>query len=527
MGGTMRAGLVSWLVALAGAALMGLAASQGGRAVDGMGFEARDACLALKRASFPDTRLTLVEAVEPKGLWPYPKSIFTAILRPGDKGGVEAPFCRVAGVIEKEIAFEIWLPVHWNGKLMNVGNGGFSGALNYAGMGGAIARGYATASTDTGHTTPTDFFDDSWVAGHPQRVIDFGHRGHHLLAVTSKKIAAAFYNEAPKRAYFSGCSSGGWQGLTEAQKYPEDYDGIIAGAPANNFVRLQTRGFWNARLAADDPAGNIGDTEIDLLVKSAVARCDAKDGVTDGIIGDPERCDFDPKQLQCKRGAREGCLTPAQVRYARLLYGPAKTAAGLTLYPGNAYGAPPWWALLGATNALPANEPMIMKATRELAGEVPFTPASFDSDRDIPWLEARIGPVLSSIDPDLSAFAARGGKLILYHGWNDPGLSPYNTIGYYKSVQDKMGRKETERFARLFMAPGMEHCAGGPGPDRFDMVAALEAWVERGEAPERIIAERWREDLSVERSRPLCAYPKVAKYTGKGSTDDAANFVCK
>jgi feruloyl esterase len=525
----MKRSLGYWLLALAGAALLGLGASQSGRAAEGMGPEAREACAALKTLPLTFTRITMAEAIAPKKLWPYPKSIFSAILPPGAKAGVEVPFCRVAGTIEKEINFEVWLPVQWNGKFMGVGNGGYSGALNYTTMGAVIGRGYATASTDTGHKTPTDFFDEAWIAGHPLRVLDFGHRGHHLVAVIAKKIVAAFYGEEAKHAYFTGCSSGGWQGLTEAQKYPEDYDGIIAGAPANNFVRLQTRGFWLAKHAASEPAGSLGEKELSLLVKSAVARCDAKDGVTDGIIGDPEACDFDPKQLQCKKGETAECLTAAQVKRARLIYGPAKSAKGLALYPGNAYGTAPFapFPLPGSANPPAADNPALMKMTRELVGEPPFTAATFDPDRDIPWLDEKIGPVLSSADPDLSAFAARGGKLILYHGWSDALLSPYNTIAYYKSVRAEIGRKATEKSVRLFMAPGMAHCAGGPGPDRFDMVAALEAWVEKGETPERIIAESWREDLTVARSRPLCAYPKVAKYTGQGSTDDAANFVCK
>jgi feruloyl esterase len=394
-------------------------------------------------------------------------------------------------------------------------------------MGSVIGRGYATASADTGHITPTDFFDDAWIAGHPQRVIDFGHRGHHLLAVTAKKIVAAFYGEEAKHAYYTGCSSGGWQGLTEAQKFADDYEGIIAGAPANNFVRLQTRGYWTAKLAADDRSGNLGDAEISLLIKAAVARCDAKDGVADSIIGDPERCDFDPKQIQCKKGETAGCLTPAQVKRARLVYGPHKTAKGLSLYPGNAFGAPPVPPPLpGRASEVAPGELPVITMTRELVGEPPFTAASFDPDRDIPWLDEKIGSVLSSADPDLSAFAARGGKLILYHGWNDALLSPYNTVGYYKSVRAEMGRKATDKFARLFMAPGMEHCAGGPGPDSFDTVAALEAWVEKGEAPETIAAAHLTNG-KVDRTRPLCAYPKVAKYKGSGSTDDAANFVCR
>jgi feruloyl esterase len=513
-------------LALACAALFGFAVHQTW-AAESMGPEARKACLALKRQSLPDTRITLVEAISPKKPWPYPKSMLPYFMQPGVDLTVKVPFCRTAGVIEKEINFEVWLPAQWNGKFMGVGNGGYSGVLNYAFMGSVIGRGYATATTDTGHVTPKSYFDIDWIAGHPQRVVDFNHRAQHLLADRAKKIVAAFYGEETKHAYFTGCSTGGWQGLTEAQKYPDDYEGIISGAPAHNVLRRETRRFWTAKLAEAEPAGNLGEPEIALLAKSAVERCDPQDGVTDGIISDPERCDYDPKMVQCKRGETANCLTRAQVKRARLVYGPAKTKKGLTLYPGSSYGTAPWSPFSGDANTMPTAEPPAFLMTRELVGELPFTLATFDIDRDVPWLDEKVGAAFDSINPDLSAFAGRGGKLILYHGWSDPGLSPYSTVGYYKSVRAEMGRKSVNKFLRLFMAPGMGHCSGGPGPDSFDMVLALETWVEKGEAPETVLASKITDDLKVDRTRPLCAYPKVAKYKGAGSTDDASSFVCK
>lgn len=478
----------------------------------------RQSCANIKALALPNARISLAQAIAPAPIWPYPKSLFV----PADEsGGVRLPFCRVAGMIETEIRFEVWLPRDWNGKFMGVGNGGLAGDLNYPAMGEAMARGYAAASTDTGHRS-TASFDDSWISGHAQRVIDFAHRAHHLTAEAAQQIVTAFYGRTVAHAYFSGCSAGGWQGLTEAQRYPGDYDGIITGAPATNFVRLQTRNLWTARLSAADPAGDVPPEKIELLIGAAVARCDAKDGVTDGLISDPQACRFKPKRLRCKDGSGDDCLTRAQIkRVRRSYYGPAKSRGGLTLYPGNAYGAPPRSAGSGEDSSVWAN-PAIFKMTSDRA----LTPESFDPDRDIPKLEAELGPLLDSMNPDLSPFAARGGKLIVYHGWRDARLSPYNTVAYYKSVRARMGRKPVDRFLRLYMVPGMGHCGGGPGPNVFDMVAPLEAWVEQDKAPGAILATHLRQGKA-DRTRPLCPYPQVARYQGSGSADDAANFVCK
>jgi feruloyl esterase len=474
-------------------------------------------CAGLLTLRLPDTRITTAEEIPGGTRWAFPPSPFNLFV--GLNANTDRRFCRVVGVIEREIRFEVWLPPEWNDRFLGVGNGGYTGAINYPSLGLGLARGFATASTDTGHQTPTGFFDASWVAGHPDRVENFGHRAHHLLAGRAKQIVRAFYGRPANFAYYDGCSSGGWQGMTEAQRYPADYDGIVAGAPANNFVRLQTRAFWLDSLARANPAGNLGRGEIALISSAAMAQCDPADGVRDGIMSDPQGCGFDPGSLLCRPGQTGSCLTQAQVERARLVYGPRRTARGLALYPGNAWGVPPIATLPGVS----LDEPMLMQAMP--AAERRWTALTFDSDRDIPSLEARYGASLGAWNPDLRPFAARGGKLIVYHGWADGLLSPWNSIAYWEAANGRMGARNVSGFYRLFMAPGMDHCRGGPGPDRFDALEAVMAWRERGQAPERLIASGGSAPGGP-RTRPLCPHPQVARYSGTGSVNDAASFRC-
>jgi feruloyl esterase len=485
-------------------------------------------CGKLKETQFANTRLMVVEEVSPDPIWIYPPSLFTSMAEQLAKGpvGLQKPFCRVVGVIEKEINFEVWLPRDWNGKFQGVGNGGLTGAINYPAMGTALGQGYATASTDTGHRTEQGFFEDAWLEGHPQRLINFAYRAHHLMAQTAKRIVAAYYTKPATHAYYSGCSSGGWEGLSEAERYPDDYDGIVVGAPAINLVKVQSRGILLAQMLLKNPEGTLTHDLAVRLAAAAVAKCDALDGVKDGVIDDPRKCDFDPAELQCQSDTSKDCLSPAQVRTAKTLYGPMKSRGGMSLYPGAAVGASPL-AELPPSSA--KSKPGDAAIRLMLPQKPSWTVRTFDPDRDIPVLEKQLGATLDAASPDLHRFQAHGGKLIMYHGWADPLLSPYNTLDYYGSVVQTMGGQQaTDGFLRLFMVPGMEHCRGGAGPNTFDAVAPLDDWVEHGVPPERIIAAHTGADgKQVDRTRPLCRYPQVARYKGSGSTDEAASFSCQ
>ena len=485
-------------------------------------------CAKLQDLKFESTRITVAEEVTPDPIWIYPPSLFTTMAQRLANGpvGAQKPFCRVVGILEKEINFEVWLPRDWNGKFQGVGNGGLTGAINYPAMGTALAQGYATASTDTGHRTEQGPFEDEWLEGHPERLVNFAYRAHHLLAQTGKRVVAAYYGKPSARAYFSGCSSGGWEGLSEAQRYPDDYDGIVVGAPAINLVQVQSRGILVAQMTLKNPQGALTHELALKLAAAAVAKCDAKDGVKDSVIDDPRQCDFDPAELQCKSDTSKDCLTAAQVQTARVLYGPMKSSGGMQLYPGAAFGASPL-AELPPSSA--QSKPGDAAITLMLPQKPSWDVNTFNPDRDIPILEKQLGATLDAANPNLHPFEAHGGKLIMYHGWADPLLSPYNTLNYYDHVVQTMGgQQSTDGFLRLFMVPGMEHCRGGPGPDTFDAVASLDDWVEHGVPPERIVAARKGKDgKTVDRTRPLCRYPQVAHYKGTGSTDEATSFVCQ
>lgn len=458
-------------------------------------------------------------------------------------------FCRVIGVIkptsDSDIKFEVWMPASgWNGKFQGIGNGGFAGSISHLELAAATARGYAAASTDTGHTGG----NASWALGHPEKIVDYGHRAVHEMTEKAKAIIGAFYGNGPKHSYFASCSNGGRQALMEAQRYPNDYDGLIAGAPANYFTPVLSGFAWNLQALVSDPASYIPPAKLKAIETAALAACDARDGVRDGVIDDPTKCNFDPSVLLCKGTDSNDCLTEKQVGALKKIYSGPRTAKGEQItagfVPGGETGPGGWAAWITASD--PSRALQYFFSTQAFANMVYNDPKwdlkTFSLDRDSKLADEKLGNSLNAIDPNLKAFRARGGKLILYHGWSDAALPPVNTINYFKGVVKKMGERDTSSFVRLYMVPGMQHCNGGPGPNRFgatvtraqsdpqhDMTLTLERWVEEGVAPDYIIAsKRESNDPSkpVTRTRPLCPFPQVARYKGSGSTDDAANFVC-
>ena len=455
------------------------------------------------------------------------------------------PFCRVTGVIaptsESQIVFEVWLPLEkWNGKFAGVGNGGWAGIISYGSLAEQLRRGYATASTNTGHEAAGGANAARFASEKPEQLIDFAYRSHHETALKAKAITEAFYAKPPQHAYFVGCSSGGYEGLMEAQRFPEDYDGIVAGMPANNWTRLMA-GDFDATLAAfKGGVNNLPPSALGLLHRAVLWSCDSKDGVTDGVLEDPRRCAFDPAMLSCKANEQaETCLTPAQVEAARRVYGGLKDpTTGAQLYPGLAPGSEPFWPNRDPANPFPIP---IAHYTWLVFADPNWDWKSFEFGDPTDYqahqkAEAKFAPILNAIDPDLTAYRQRSGKMLQYHGWNDQLITPLNSINYYESVLSCFGAgqagerertlQDVQRFYRLFMAPGMTHCGGGPGPNTFDMQAALEQWVERGIAPDKIIATHALNGV-VDRLRPLCPYPQVAVYKGKGDSNDMANFECR
>jgi feruloyl esterase len=417
------------------------------------------------------------------------------------------------------IKIEVWLPAEgWNGKFVGVGNGGFSGAIFHFAMVDPLRRGYAVAGTDTGHEGGQA--DASFAIGQPEKLVDFGWRAVHEMTVKSKTIIATHYGTAARRSFWIGCSSGGRQGLKEAQRFPGDYDGISAGAPANNWVPLMAFAARAQRLVAD-PAGGFTPPQLRLLKEAYIAACDARDGVTDRVVEDPRSCAFDPDKLQCSAGNTTDCLTAQQVETARSMYaGVVNPRTGVSIFPGPTPGGEPAWFAY-RPNAFPIGA----NYWRDLVmGDASWTVASFDIDRDVARALAQDRAELMTTRPDLKDFFARGGKLLLWHGWTDGLIPAQNSIDYYESVLAASGA-DARTGMRLFMLPGVDHCFNGEGTYEMDALGVIDAWVESGQPPERIVARRPLQG-GARRTRPLCPYPQIARYRGQGSTDDERNFQC-
>jgi Tannase and feruloyl esterase len=497
-------------------------------------------CADLARLTLPNTTITLAQPID-AGAFVPPAA--TPPAAPGPAGAPAAPavpaiyrelppFCRVAATLrpssDSDIKIEVWLPAtEWNGKFQAVGNGGWAGTISYGGdrgLAAAVRRGYAAASTDTGHAG--NGADASFALNHREKLIDFGHRAVHEMAVQAKAIIAAYYGNAPRLSYWNGCSTGGRQGLMEAQRYPADFDGIVAGAPANYMTRLLAHSLWVAHATLKDPASYIPREKYAVLHTAVLEACDARDGAKDGILEDPARCTFDPKVLECDAADAPTCLTRAQVEAAQKIYATAKNPrTGEKIFPGLAPGSElGWFPLAGGPNAFPIADSNFKYVVFK---NPDWDFKTFDFDRDITLGEKAFDGAIDATDPNLNPFFSRGGKLLMYHGWTDQLIPPGNSIDYYTSVVRELGGPDkVSDSIRLFLAPGMSHCGGGEGPNTFDAIAALETWVEKQSPPKRIEASRLTKGV-VDRRRPLCPYPAVAEYQGSGSTDDASSFECR
>lgn len=449
---------------------------------------------------------------------------------------VDSAFCRVEGVIEKEIGFELWLPpeAEWNGRLLTGGVGGQAGSFNYRELARGVARGYASASTDTGHKAS----DRNWLLGDPMRAVNYAERANHLLAVKVKAMIALHYRKPLHRALFVGCSGGGRQAMTEAQRYPGDYDGIIAGAPGVDTPEMSARRMWEM-IEHRKHAGLMSQADWALVARRGVAACDGDDGIKDGLVANPAACGFDIGTLLCKPGGKGECLNADQVALVRRLYGPLHDENGKRIDDGILPGVP--------VSATPLPEPFTpgpAYLATVLFGQGVHRDPDWDASTfriadDLPAIDKVMN--LHADNPDLGAFRRRGGKLILYQGWADPLVLAQSTLAYFDTVARHMGRDgDVSDFLRLYMVPGMEHCVGGAGPDLFgatggegldrrpehDMLSALEQWLDSGVAPGPILSVK-REEGKVTAERPLCPWPQTARYRGKGDPRRGESYSCR
>jgi feruloyl esterase len=511
---------------------------------------AAHSCESLARVELPGAKV--VEAgIVPAGAFAPPAGTSPWLASDPSIYKTLPAFCRVvakaAPSADSDIAIEVWMPVEgWNGRFRGQGNGGFAGEIDIRSMAAALSRGYATAGTNTGHSAGGT--DAGWALGHPEKVTDFGYRGIQSMTQVAKAAIKEFYGSSPRRSYFASCSNGGRQGLMEAQRFPEDYDGILAGAPANFWTHLLAKALADAQATTLDPASYLPSSKLPAIARAVNAACDGQDGVADGVVNDPRQCHFDAATLLCRNGDSDACLTAPQVATLNRLYRAPRDRRGREIFPGYLPGAEegaggwgPW-----ITGAAPGKSLLFAFGTGYFANMVydkaDWSYREANIDEALAAAEEKTAHRLDATDANLSAFGARGGKLILYHGWNDPAISALNTIHYYDSVVSGGGRREADAFVRLYMVPGMQHCGGGPGPNSFgqfgeapsneperNVLMALERWVETGRAPSAIIAAKFVDDdpaKGVQTTRPLCPYPEVATYRGQGDPHAAASFVC-
>ena len=501
-------------------------------------------CESLRSFSIKDGTVTHADVV-PAGPWVPPRrgggaggagqgaqtaAGAPATNPPGSTPGVAAPtpaappapvmlpaHCRVRFVLkpssDSDINAELWLPTAgWNGKFMAVGNGGFGGSIQgYGEMANHLALGYATAGNDTGHSA-ADGPGGMFALGHPEKIVDFAYRAMHEMTAKSKQIIDKFFGRGPQFSYFKGCSTGGRQAVMAAQRYPEDFDGIIAGALANRHIQMHTAGVARSIDLYRHPDRVLSPEKAQMVTSAVLNKCDT---LKEGFLNNPRACTFDFKQLACSATTTH-CLTPGELKTVETHYGGVKNSKGELIFSGQALGNP-----MPAQRA-PTATPGGGYDTVRIWGfqNEHYDWRTFDLDRDMPIINQRVGFV-DAVDPNLEAFKKRGGKLLLYAGWGDTAITPENTVLYYDSVRAKMGHDQAN-WLRLFMVPGMGHCGGGPGPNRVDWTGALEHWREKGTAPSQLIGTNPQSGLS----RPICPYPQYARYDGSGDLKDASNWAC-
>jgi feruloyl esterase len=485
-------------------------------------------CESLATLHLPHTTITRAETVAEGTFIP-----------PEGKPLPDLPaFCRVTATTrpspDSDILVEIWMPQSdWNQRLEGTGNGGFAGKISYGALAEGLKRGYAVANTDMGMATPAGANAGIFV-NRPERWTDWGYRATHEMTLLAKQVLRAYYAQDARRAYFVGCSTGGEQALMESQRYPDDYDGIVAGAAANNRTGVHVSILWNFAANERAPASYLPAAARSLLSQAVTNACDALDGAKDGVINDPLKCHFDPATLECKNAGQENCLTASQVETAKQIYaGPVNPRTGQSLYPGLPRGSEFGWDGLDPN---PGGKPPYAPIFQWVFGPQ-WDWRHFDFDHDDTAYTQKLAGMVNATSPDIDAFRIHGHKLLMYHGWSDWLVAPGESINYYNSVLTRdtsvrPGKPDAalDQSFRLFMVPGMAHCAGGPGATHFDALSAVVDWVERGVAPDRIITSKLPAaeiGAAANTQRPLCPYPRVAQYQGSGSTNDASSFVCK
>jgi feruloyl esterase len=496
-------------------------------------------CESLINLNLPNTTITSSQLITTSPFQPPPSPDMGYGTRTYSPISGLPSFCRVTGSVkptpESDVEFEVWMPVSgWNGRYQGVGNGVFWGSIQYSALAAGLLRGNAVSSTNAGHWGGNAL----WAVGHHQLLLDFAN-GFHYMAVASKPIIAAFYGTPAKYSYFTGCSAGGKQALWESQRYPEDYDGYLAGCPAHYESRLNWGHAWNGvGFLLDDGLsigpGGIPEAKYPWLVSAVLAKCDSIDGLTDNLIQDPTKCDFDPASVQCTGADANTCLTAPQVSALKRFYGgPKNPRTGGQIFPGYPPGTDPLWY-----QYTPKGLGIAQFFQGMVFNDPTFNALHSDFDTDVARSDALIAGILDAMDPNYAALKTRGGKIMHWHALYDQNISPYSSTFFYNKVINAMGGlSNTQDFYRLYLAPGIRHCGGGPGPfnltpspkqdAQHDLQTALEQWVEQGLPPERVIASHTTGSPAVvDRTRPLCAYPEIAAYSGNGSIDDAANFTC-